>query len=417
MLALLLLTFVVGTSDTLRIDLQGALDMAVRSNLDYRVQALSNTASRLNFYESVTSYLPSPMLQATYSAYETRYGGITPWEGYVVDFSITQPIFSVQKLASVWSGKADLAGSSASLEEAKNSLAYEVESLYLSVLRASKTLEIQSSGLKRAEENLRLIETKERLGQASRLDVLNARVTLNQSKLALANAQKTLNITRRLFLNVLGIRGMPELLLDPPPSPTPEMDLPPLDTLLAAAFERRPSITSLEQMVGAANTGFLGEILSFLPSISFKWSWQYQGEELPSFSEFRDEALQGSGISAALSFDPISYPLQVQKRKTTLDQAKAELKSQKLVVAKEVQEAYLIYRTGVDNLELAHLTLDAAREGEGLAKAQYRLGLIRPLELFDAETRLLNAEADYLSALYDLHLARSGMRYAVGGGF
>jgi outer membrane protein TolC len=45
------------------------------------------------------------------------------------------------------------------------------------------------------------------------------------------------------------------------------------------------------------------------------------------------------------------------------------------------------------------------------------VGLIKPLELFDSETRLLNAEADYLAAVYDLQLARSGLKFAVGGGF
>ncbi len=417
MIPVLLLALTCAVGDTLKIDLEGAVDMALRNNLDYRAQGLLNTSSRLNFYDRVVSCLPEPVLQASYSEYETRYGGITPWEGYVVDFSVTQPIFNFQRFASVWGGKADLDGSNATLEEARNSLSYEVEALYLSVLKGSKTLDMQASALKRAEENLRLIETKQRLGQASKLDVLNARVASNQSKLALLNAEKTFRITERLFLNILGITDTRELLLEPPGPPEPEVRLPPLDTLLTRAFRQRPSLRSLQYQVREASTGFVEQILTFLPSISFKWSWQYQGEDLPGFGQFRDEALKGSGLTAGLTFSPVSYPLEVKRAKTSLESARTELRRQRLLVAKDVEEAYLTYGTGVENLELARLTLNAAREGEELARAQYRLGLIKPLELFDAETRLLNAEADHLSALYDLHLAESGLRFAVGGEF
>lgn len=417
MLPVLLLALAVGMGDTLQINLQGAIDLAIRNNLDYKVQALSRTTSRLDFYDRVTSCLPEPLLQASYSEYETRFGGITPWEGYLIDFSVTQPIFNFQRFASVWGGKADLDGSSAALEEAKNSLVYQVEGLYLGVLKSAKTLTMQESALRRAEENLRLIETRMRLGQASKLDVLNAQVSLNQSKLARANAHKSLKVANRLFLNVLGISTDRELLLEPPAQPDPSSELPPLDVLIDRALEQRPSIRSLQYQVREANTGFFQQVLSVLPTVSFKWSWQYQGEDLPSLGEFRDEALEGSGLTAGLSFNPVSYPLEVTKMKTSLDRAKTELRRERLLVAKEVEEAYLTYGTGVENLELAHLTLDAATEGEQLAKAQYRLGLIKPLELFDAETRLLNAEADYVSALYDLHLARSGLRYATGAEF
>lgn len=408
------LTFAFG--DTLKLDLNRAVEMALQKNLDYRVQSLDNTISGLSFYERVTSCLPKPVLQATYSQYETKYGGIVPWEGYLVDLSVSQPIVHIQRFASVWGGKVDLNSSSLYLEEARNSLSYEVEGVYLGVLKSAKTVESQESALKRAEENLRLIETRDRLGQASKLDVLNAQVALNQSKLSLATAKKNSRVQKRLFLHVLGIPETPELVLEPPQAPEEEVEFPPLDSLLAKAFKQRPSLKALNQMVKAANIGLLGGLSAILPTVFFQWSWQYRGDDLPGIDDFGDEDLRSSGLSAGLTFDILSYPFEVQKLRKTAEKARTQLKRQRLLVAREVEGAYLNYRTGLDNVGLARLTLDAAREGEELAKAQYRLGLIKPLELFDAETRLLDAEADYLSAIYDLHLARSGLKYAVGGG-
>lgn len=417
MIPLLILTLAFAAGDTLKLDLTKAVDMAFSNNLDYKVQSLSHTSSKLDFTGALTSWMPEPSLQATYSEYATQYSALTTWKGYSVDLSITQRILDVQKLASLWGSKSGLDRSGAALEEAKNLLAYDVERLYLNVLRESRALEIQASALRRAEENLRLIYAKERLGQASRLDVLNAQVTLNQSKLGLTNATKELKIAKRLLLNILGIPSAREIVLKPLPATEVHPELPPLDDLVSKALEQRPSLRSLGRRVTGAKTDFVEHVVAFLPTISYRWSWEYVGEEFPSPGKFGDEALKGSGISAGVSFNPVSYPLSVQRAKTSLDMANAELMKEKLIVVKQVEEAYLTYATAEENLDLARLTLDAAREGEGLARAQYRLGLIKSVELFDAETRLLNAEADYISAVFDMHLVMSGLRFAVGGGF
>lgn len=416
MIPVLVLALIFSAGDTLKLSLDEAIDIAVSRNLDYRVQSLSHTNAKLGFADRASSYLPQPLLQGSYSEYETQYSQGLPWKGYYVDLSISQPIVDLQRLSSIWAGKAELDGSGAALEEARNSLSYDVENLYYGVLKETKALAIKESALKRAEENQRLIEAKERLGQASRLDMLNARVTFNQSRLALVNAQKNLKIAERLFLNVLGIPATREIYLEPPSESETSAELPSLESLLAEAHRQRPVIKSLSKKVNSANIDFVGQVISILPNLSYKWSWVYQGEEFPSPGRFRDEALEGSGLSAGLSVNPISYVLGIQRRRTALDIANAELAGEKLLVTRQVEESYLTYTSAKENLELARLTLEAAKEGQELARAQYTLGLIKPLELFDSETRLHNAEADYLAAVYDLQLARSGLRFAVGGG-
>ncbi len=417
MIPFLLVIAVFSAGDTLRLTLDDAVQMAVRQNMDYRIQSLSHTNAKLGFADRVSDYLPQPVLQGTYSEYETQYSQGIPWKGYYVDLSLSQSIIDLRKLASIWGGKMDLDGSGAALEEARNSLSYDVENLFLMVLKETKNLEIKESALKRALENMRLIEAKERLGQASRLDLLNASVAHNQSMLSLVAAQKNLKIAKRLFLNVLGLPTSRELTLEPPPVPAQREELPALDALIEDAHRQRPALRSDSKKVASANTDYLGQLLSFAPNLSYRWSWVYQGEEFPGPGRFQDEALKGSGLSAGLTFNPISYVLGVQRSKTALDIAKTELARRRLLVRKQVEEAYLTYTSASDNLELARVTLEAAGEGEQLARVQYSLGLIKPLELFDSETRLRNAEADYLAALYDLQLARSGLKFAVGGGF
>lgn len=60
------------------------------------------------------------------------------------------------------------------------------------------------------------------------------------------------------------------------------------------------------------------------------------------------------------------------------------------------------------------MLLKQAKEALELAKARYELGGISSLQLFDAESRYLEAELSWVSALYDYLIAKEKLNSAVG---
>ncbi len=412
MLGIILLLLV---GDTLKINLEQAKEMALESNPAYRMESLGGKYNKLGFYECLTSNILNPTIGVTYSDATFGDQSFAPSKGYNFNFSLNQPVFDLGEVATVLQSKSNVNASEASLQEAKNGLYYQVEARYLSVLRADNLLRMQQKALERAEENMRFVTKRLELGKASKLDLLNAKVYLNRTKLNLFTSRRDFQITKRILLNTLGIWRQCELLLEPVEAEEQEFELPELDTLIEKGFENRPKIRVAREEVKQSQLGFWGSLCSFLPRVSFRWLWNYNTGEFPEhFSTIREEAIKSSGWYVTADLNLLSYPLVSSKMKTVLEEAKLRLLQERLSIVQEIKEAWLDCLTMDENLELARSMFEAAKEGNTLAKTQYKLGLITTLDLFQAETDLLDAEATYVSAQYDVKLAKAKLRYVIG---
>ena len=412
MISILLSLFLIG--DTLKINLQEAKQIAIEKNLTYGMEVMDNRYNRLGLYESIASFILDPEVGVTYSDATYEQWSHTSTKGYNFNLLLQQPVFDISEIASIIQNKSSLNVSEASLEEARNALYYQVEADYLTVLKAEKMLEMRKKALERAEENKRLISKKLEIGQASRLDSLNAEVYLNRSRLNLSSAKKEHQIARRVFLNLLGIGHQCEILLAPVEIKK-DIYLPDIDTLIAISLMKRPRIRSAYENLKNAKVAHWGSILSFLPSLSFKWFWNYNSENFPErFSTIREGTTKTSGWYASANLNLFSYPFEVSKTKTVVDKASLNLLNERLVVVKEVKEAWLECINIYENLNLARSLFETAKESSKLAELQYNMGLISTLELLQVENELLNAEITYLFALYDCTLAKAMLNYVSG---
>lgn len=402
-------------SDTLKINLEQAKEMALKNNPSYQMKILYDTHNELRFYEDLVTNILNPTIGITYS--EATFGDRLPVlsEGYNFNLSLNQPVFDLGKVASTLQSKSNANASEASLQEAKNGLYYQVEAQYLAVLKTENLLMMRQKAVERAEENIRFVNKRLELGQASNLDLLNAEVYFNRAKLNLLTARRDFQINKRVLLNILGIDHRCELLFEPVETEEKGFEIPELDSLIKIGFKSRPRIKAAQEEVKKTQLGFWGSLCSFLPQVSFSWLWNYNTREFPeTFSAIKEGATRSSGwyVSANLNF--LSYPFEVSKMKALLEENKLNLLNERLTVVLEIKEAWLDYLTMDENLELAKSILEAAREGNTLAKAQYNLGLLTTLDLFQVETDLLDAEAAYVSALYDIKLIKTKLMYVVG---
>lgn len=410
MLGIILLLLV---SDTLRINLEQAKEKALEANPLYRMELLSHRHSNLGLYENLLSNILRPTVGVTYSDATRPY---VLRRGYNFSLSMDQPLFDLSLLALILQSKSNVSMASYLLRETKNRLYYQVEAEYLTVLKAENLVEMQEKALSRAEENMRAVTKRWELGQVSKLELLNAEVYLNRIRLNLFTTKRDFQITKRILLNTLGIEYQYELLLEPVEIEEQVFYLPDLDTLIKIGLENRPRIRSVKEEVEQRQIGFWSSISSFLPRVSYRWDWSYNSPDFPqNFSTIRDGTRKSSGWYVSANLNLFSWPFQTSKMKTSLEKSRLNLAQERLSLVREIKEVWLDCLTLNENLKLARSMFEAAKEASELAKTQYRLGLITTLVLFRAETDLLEAEATYLSALYDIKLIRSRLRYVVGG--
>jgi outer membrane protein len=126
---------------------------------------------------------------------------------------------------------------------------------------------------------------------------------------------------------------------------------------------------------------------------------------------------QPVSISASISlpiWDGFSRSSRVSQARAQEDDAKEALRAQALAIDGQLQSRLLAVRTSWQASRIQDQNRQAATEQLRLAREKFRIGNGTALEVSDAQQAVTQAEADYVFAVYDYHLAVVGLEALVG---
>ncbi|MES2123288.1 MAG: TolC family protein [Gemmatimonadota bacterium] len=126
---------------------------------------------------------------------------------------------------------------------------------------------------------------------------------------------------------------------------------------------------------------------------------------------------QPVSVSASISlpiWDGFSRSTRVSQARAAEDDAREALRAQALSVDGQLQSRLNAVRTSWLAAAIQDTNRTAAREQLRLAQEKYRIGNGSALEVSDAQNAVTQAEADYVTAVYDYHLAVVGLEAVVG---
>lgn len=119
------------------------------------------------------------------------------------------------------------------------------------------------------------------------------------------------------------------------------------------------------------------------------------------------------GVSLPI-FDGFSRAARVSQARAQEDDAREQLRAQRLLVDGQVQAQVLAVEAAWQAAVIADTNRSAATDQLTLARERYRLGSGTALEVADAQNAVTQAEADYVNAVYDYHTAVVGLEATVG---
>ncbi len=297
----------------------------------------------------------------------------------------------------------------------KLSLIREVAVAYLGSLAASEQIELAEGTVRTRQEGLRIAQRRLDAGVTSALDFRQAETLLTQAETELAS----LRLTRAQSNNLLtALIGAP--LQDNLPEPMP-IELQAAMAEFAAdvpsrVLVNRPDILAAEEQLRAARANIGAARAAYFPSIALTGSLGYASIDL-------DNLVGKDGQS--WSFGPsINLPIfDFGRRRGNLDAARAR---EKIAVAnyegaiqrgfQEVADALAGRQYLAEQSEAQKRGVIAQRRLAELARTRYREGVVRYIEVLDAERTLFAAE----QALLQVHRAQAenlvGLYVALGGG-
>lgn len=405
----MIIFFLVAHVDSL--SLNQTIDMVLDNSPSYYESRLTLSKSRILFYQTLSTLLPTVATTGTYTRSEIS--GIKT-DTYSGSMNLSVPLFDLDVISAIIVSGRQLKGNKIQHKSDIANLILRLKIAYYNLANAQELLRSSEIAIKRAEENLKLIQTKYDLGAASRLEMLQGEVFHLRALQDRAKAN-TLHITAKEEIkSVLGIKNdiyPTDTLLAPE-----EVEFPSIDSLMEILDEVNYTIQITQELRNVAHMELVASYLSFLPKVSFFYGYNYSADSFVfDFEHFKDSATRNYGISVSFPiFEIKSLIFNYLNAKKELQIREFAKKRVLLETGKSLRTTYYKLREAHERIRFAEKSLDAATEATTIAKEQYALGTISFLDFLTAEKDFYEAKVSYTSALSDFYIEKANLSYFLG---
>lgn len=260
----------------------------------------------------------------------------------------------------------------------------QVINQYLNVLFESESVRIAEESIQRSENRLQRVTERFNFGNATRLDVLTARVDLNADSVALVQSIARLENAKRSLLIELGASPSESLALNDEFGINDRMVF---DEILNQAQQNNAALVISRLASESAELQLKQSRSDRFPVVSLNGSYNYSRNELDA-GQFEYQQLSGfnGGISVSLTlFNGFRRETQIQNAMVTLKNNQESLQLAEKTLDRDVMNLYQDYQTSLFLLEKETLNLETAELNFERSKELFELGQITNTQFREAQ--------------------------------
>jgi outer membrane protein len=290
----------------------------------------------------------------------------------------------------------------------KNRVALEFIIAYLDLLESEKLVQVAAEEVKQYEAHKRDAEVRYDAGVVTKNDVLQADVTLADSRQRYLTAENFRSI-RASRVNSLLLRPLNEAVKPAEVHKTPSSGIS-LEDAWTLAEAESPEIRVIDAGIRAKEESIKSTQAEYLPSFYVSGGYEYLENQ---YMVNQDNWSLIAGVNINLSSGGASSA-KIHIGKNQL--ASLRITRDKIVdaVRLDVQEAYLNLQSSAQKIEVTKTAVAQAEENLRLQRLRYQEGVGTAIELLDAVTLLTAARTNTWSAQYGFERADAGLLYSMG---
>ncbi|MFI5214153.1 MAG: TolC family protein [Gemmatimonadales bacterium] len=424
-----------------QLSIADALSIARQSNPDYLMVLNdrwgASAAERSSFLNLFT-----PSVSASAGQRRTQ-------EGTTVITGIATPFTSPANTSGYWSlnGTYTLSGSTianrglatanarateADIDGALRTLETNVRTQYLILLQTKAQAELARRSVERAQEALSLSQARYQVGQATLIDVRSSEVDKGTADVNLLTANQAVENQTLVLFQALGVPAPEPIQLELTDSfPVTEPAFAE-DSLIRMALAENPALVALRAREASARWSTRSAYSQYLPSLQLSanyggyrqandaYTTQYTDSTgthsvlvPPSSNNGTSPFSFSIGVSIPI-YDAFSRATSIQQARAAEDDLNQSIRSRELAVRASVAAAYRGLIAAYQKIGLQQSNKGFAAEALDLAQQRYRVGSGTYLELLNGRVTADQADASYVTAVYDYHKAIATLESAVG---
>jgi outer membrane protein len=407
----------------LHLTLDQAVGLALKQNTTAQIAVMNAALSEQDKNIARADLLPEASLkiadQVQRANIRAQFGGKAPFPGFpehVGPYQIfsagpafSAPVFDLtlwkRYQAAQYAARASKAASLSTREQ----VILLVVSQYLGTLRAVANVHASQSRVELAQALYGQAADLQKQGVGTGIDTLRANVELQNEKQRLIQAGTGKDTSLYALSRLLNLNPRQGIELDDSLSffDTPQ---PEVDASIEQALGVRQEWKSLDLQVKAAESRKKAAWDSRLPSLRFDGNWAYLGTSstngIPTYTyqaSVNMPLFTGGRIHAQL----VQANLEIE----SLKQQQADLRNG---IALEVKTALLNLESARNEVQVANLGVQLAKEEMDQARDRFNAGVANNIEVIQAQDALSRANDNQIAALYRFNQARADYARGIG---
>jgi outer membrane protein len=334
------------------------------------------------------------------------------------DVVLSLPLFAGGRLISQVRA-ADLLEEAAAhrLARSREELAFDVSSVFFSILAQEHVIASLEFSLKASETHLKRIDALIAAEKAARVDRMRTEVRLADIQQRLVREKNLIAIRNRLLANLLGMdSSIGTILLRGELELQEEEVLPESEAAIAEACEGRDDYLAARAALEAQARNVDAAAAGRWPTVYLQGSYGWRGAIGPTTGS-GDERVDAGRIGLAVEmplFEGGRVGARVREQRANLAAAQQRLHKFELQIRLEVETALSNVRSSQERLDAMRKSLAQARESLRIEQQKYELGKGVIVDVLDAQAALLEAETTYYRVLAELQTALAQVKLATG---
>lgn len=416
-----------GTQDTLTLNLDKALEIALSDNPTIKVAEEEIALKKVSHKEAWQNLLPeasiSGIMSHTITAPQFSIGDQTVKMGKdkantaTGTLNISLPLFAPAVYRAMSMTKTDIELAVEKSRASKQDLVNQVTKAYYQLMLTQDSYDVLQKSYKLAEDNYNIVNAKYRQGTVSEFDKITTEVQMRSVKPSVISAGNAVTLSKLQLKVLMGITADVDIKID--------------DSL--AAYEGVVFANQLDNTVheGLVNNTTMKQLelnrlmlqknikslrTNFMPTLGLGYSYQYQSMNNDSWNVFN----YNYGSSSSLVFS-LSIPLYKASNFTKLKSNRIQMRQldqNRLDTERKLNMQITSYQ---DNMSASSEQVSSNKENVmqaekavQIAGKRYEVGKGTVLELNTSQVQLTEAELTYNQSIYDYLVAKADLDQVLG---
>jgi outer membrane protein TolC len=258
------------------------------------------------------------------------------------------------------------------------------------------------------------LKSKQALGMIPEIDVMSARIKLNESQEQVLTAQAAFETSAQTLKTLLNTKDQIRVISDFKANNT----LAPLQDLILLAMNNNKEIAQLNIRLKKEKLLLRVAKNQYLPQVDLYVSINKKGQG-PSIGEANEleETEYNAGIIFVYPFYPLDPKENYRQAKLRLSQANVQLRQAELKITNQITTLYHQIQLAQKKIQVQARQLHILKERMTLALKAFRERLIDLNIVYDIQDDLISGEQKHLYYLFELQHLNSSLQAALGSSF